>query len=55
MSLANSNVISGYEDGTFRPDNNITRAEFAKMLTVAFGKYDPNATSTFTDLPAGAW
>ncbi len=25
--------ISGYPDGTFKPDNNITRAEFAKILS----------------------
>ncbi|MBQ3390041.1 MAG: S-layer homology domain-containing protein [Firmicutes bacterium] len=27
-------IISGYEDGTFRPDQTITRAELAKMLGV---------------------
>lgn len=26
------NIVNGYEDGTFRPDNNITRAEFLKIL-----------------------
>lgn len=25
-------VINGYDDGTFRPDNNVTRAEFTAML-----------------------
>ena len=25
-------IINGYEDGTFRPDNTITRAEFAKII-----------------------
>lgn len=29
-------VISGYPDGTFKPDNPITRAELAKILTLAF-------------------
>ena len=28
--------ISGYPDGTFKPDNNITRAEFAKVLCSVF-------------------
>jgi hypothetical protein len=27
--------VDGYEDGTFRPDNRVTRAEFAKMVTTA--------------------
>ncbi len=35
-SLSDLGVINGYEDGTFRPDGNVTRAEFAKMLVLAF-------------------
>lgn len=30
-------VISGYSDNTFRPDNNITRAEFLTLLSRVFG------------------
>lgn len=29
----NVEIISGYPDGTFRPDESVTRAEFAKMGT----------------------
>ena len=29
-------AISGYPDKTFKPDNNITRAEFASILVKAF-------------------
>jgi hypothetical protein len=35
MSLAASGAISGYTDGTFRPNNTITRAEFTKILVFA--------------------
>ena len=30
--LAAADVVNGYEDGTFRPDNGVTRAEFVAML-----------------------
>lgn len=30
--LVANNLITGYEDGTYRPENKITRAEFATML-----------------------
>jgi hypothetical protein len=33
MKMLEDGVINGYEDGTFRPKNEITRAEIAVMLT----------------------
>ncbi len=33
-------IVDGYPDGTFKPLNDITRAEAAKMLYVAFEYYD---------------
>ena len=39
QQLAQRRVISGYPDGTFRPNNPVTRAEFAAIVTNAF----PNA------------
>ena len=35
--LAKMKVINGYEDGTFKPDNAVSRAEFVKMLVVLAG------------------
>lgn len=35
-TLARFNILNGYEDGTFRPKANITRAEFAKIICQAF-------------------
>ncbi|MBO5099165.1 MAG: S-layer homology domain-containing protein, partial [Clostridia bacterium] len=32
-----ANIIAGYDDGTFRGNDSITRAEFVKILTVALG------------------
>ena len=37
-------VIDGYEDGSFRPDDTVTRAEMAKMIyTVRTGRSDASA------------
>ncbi len=46
--------ISGYPDGSFRPENSITRAEFITMVNSSFGK---NATSqvSFPDVSGGDW
>lgn len=37
MTLVNLDAIKGYPDNTFKPNNNITRAEFATVLVRAFG------------------
>lgn len=47
-------AVKGYEDGTFRPDNSITRAETAAILC-RIGSYSDTAANTFTDLPNDAW
>jgi hypothetical protein len=35
-SLFEKGIINGYEDGSFRPEGNVTRAEFVKMLSMCF-------------------
>ncbi|WP_341281142.1 S-layer homology domain-containing protein [Paenibacillus sp. FSL H8-0537] len=43
-------IISGYKDGTFQPNANITRAEMATMIGKAFElPLDPNAVTSFSD------
>ncbi|HBC94287.1 MAG TPA: hypothetical protein DCZ10_15670, partial [Pelotomaculum sp.] len=41
-------AISGYPDGTFKPDNSITRAEFAAVLVKAF-KLEGKGGGVFAD------
>jgi hypothetical protein len=41
-------AANGYPDGSFKPNNNITRAEFAAMLVKAF-KLENKAGKTFAD------
>jgi hypothetical protein len=49
-------IINGYPDGTFRPNNPVTRAQAAKMLVLARG-WLPLFPSypTFTDVQPDAW
>ena len=35
-ALFEKGIINGYEDGSFRPNGNVTKAEFAKMLAESF-------------------
>jgi hypothetical protein len=54
-SLSGKGIISGYPDGTFRPDNEVTRAEFATMLVKALGLSASGTASQFMDVTAGDW
>ncbi|KEO82277.1 S-layer homology domain-containing protein [Tumebacillus flagellatus] len=57
-SLASKMVISGFGDGTFRPNDTVTRAQFATMLVKSLGLQDkskPAGTQTFTDVQPDAW
>jgi len=50
VKLIMAKIINGYNDGTFRPQNNITRAEFSKMVLSAIGEGPgPSPASSFTD------
>lgn len=54
-ALAEAGVIKGYEDGTFRPNNQVTRAEVAKIIAVQLGLDTENAgTANYSDAK-GHW
>jgi hypothetical protein len=54
-SLSSKGIVSGYPDGTFEPNADITRAEFAAMLAKALGLSTTGTTGTFTDVTADDW
>ena len=53
-TAADKEIVNGYEDGSFRPDNNITRAEFAKIIAMLTEKDISEKFTDFSDTK-GHW
>lgn len=55
--LSEQGIIVGYPDGTFQPDNNVTRAEFAAMAIRALGQQHTKVAQPvdFTDIDENHW
>ena len=54
VSLAERGVLNGYEDGSFRPDAQITRAELAAILSqFLYGSTVPNGSTIQRCIGAG--
>ena len=49
-ALSQLGIIKGYDDGTFKPDNDVTRAEFTAMLMRTMGAGSIGSSSS-ADLP----
>ncbi len=49
--LACQGIVSGYADGTFRPNNQVTRGQLAKMVSNAAGFSEQVSGQTFQDVP----
>ena len=57
--LSNLNILTGFEDGTFRPDETVTRAQMAAIICRTLG-YEDQAQSSmgstvFNDVAADHW
>ncbi len=52
--LACRNIISGYTDGTFRPGNEITRGQIAKMVSNSAGFSEDAGPQIYEDVPPGS-
>ncbi|MBE8967000.1 fasciclin domain-containing protein [Nostocales cyanobacterium LEGE 12452] len=58
QALAENNVISGFPDGTYRPNQPVTRAEFAALIQKAFSNQNrvrQLSAGGFSDVPANYW
>lgn len=54
--LNEQNILSGYPDNTFRPNNSITRAEYAALMNQAFPDVETKREAiSFTDVPVYYW
>jgi beta-N-acetylglucosaminidase len=62
-ALISKGLLSGYPDGTYRPDQDVTRAEFAAFVVRALDYYNTSTstqtptspvTINFTDVPQGS-
>jgi hypothetical protein len=60
--LSALNIVNGYDDGTFQPDRNVSRAEITKMIVTALGKSAVSAADAaagkdtqFADVTANHW
>ncbi len=55
VALSNRGVITGFSDGTFKPDQPINRAEFAGIVQKAFNQLKTKPVMKFTDIKDGFW
>ncbi|MCK9479095.1 MAG: S-layer homology domain-containing protein [Firmicutes bacterium] len=53
--LKEQNVISGKVEGTFAPNDSVTREEFVKMIVLALGLHNEYIKSAFSDVPPEHW
>lgn len=53
--LSRRGILGGFQDGTFKPNDPITRAQFASLLGKAFGKPKERQPIQFTDVPDNYW
>lgn len=53
--LVNAGIISGYPDGTFKPEGFITRAELVKIVNLIYSFTEKQETTSFTDITPNDW
>lgn len=59
-NLVSLKIVNGFEDNTFKPKNNVTRAQLSKMLVISMGMEDEVASASkkflnFKDVLSNYW
>ena len=52
--LSSKGIINGFENGTFMPDESITRAQMCKIVALAFG-IQPGGECSYSDVEQKSW
>lgn len=55
QALVDRKILSGFPDGTFRPQTSLTRVEYAALVAKAFNRPLIRPEIVFPDLPAAFW
>ena len=55
MQLYEKGIVDGYEDGSFRPDNKVSRAQYTKMIMGLIGKTQAMGNAVFSDVSNESW
>lgn len=55
MTMNRYGIISGYPDGTFKPDESVLREQFAVMMVLALKLDIKEPSSSFADVADGYW
>ncbi len=55
QELASRDIVKGFPDGGFRPNDLVTRAQFAAMISKAMNKAPIRGGVTFADVDANYW
>ena len=53
--LSSRNLIAGFDNGTFRPDQPVTRAEIARIVSSTFDLTSDKAILEFSDVESDYW
>jgi parallel beta-helix repeat protein len=54
-ALASQNIIAGFPDGTFKPNDAVTRAQFATIITKALTPASRRTAIEFKDINSNFW